>query len=128
VVLDEFRRIWSTQPSVVQNNTMSENFNPKPDWYSQWSHAAIAPLNIVYADIAGITPTSPGYVTCTISPQLGDIPSLVLEFRTPHGVIHFASTRLPDRTHDVHVRVPSTIQMTGLRSPGVRVTITPSPQ
>jgi alpha-L-rhamnosidase len=127
VVLDEFRRIWSTQPSVVQNNTMSENFDPKPDWYSQWSHAAIAPLNVIYADIAGITPTSPGYATCTIRPQLDDLPSLELEFRTPRGTIHFTSTRSADGTQDVHVRVPPSIHMTTVATPGVRVTITPSP-
>ena len=49
-------------PSVVQNNTIAEHWEHRPDSTAQWSHAAVSPLFMLALDIAGIRPGEPGFL------------------------------------------------------------------
>lgn len=70
-VLDDLRTRWATMASVQLNNSLSENWAPLPDTRDQWSHCPVVPLYVLSQDIAGIRATSPGFATCSITPQLG---------------------------------------------------------
>ncbi len=94
VLLSDLRTRWATMRSVIENNTLQEGWTAQPDSREQWSHCAVVPLYVLAQDIAGVRPTSPGYATCQIRPQLGDLPrtgpgrayaSRSAAFRVAHG-------------------------------------------
>jgi hypothetical protein len=89
VVVKDFRTRWITLASVVHNNTLQEGWHARPDSSDQWSHASVAPLYVLFMDIAGIRPAAPGFAKCTIRPQLADLGSLSLTAYTVQGPIHF---------------------------------------
>jgi hypothetical protein len=98
-VLADFRARWATMDSVLQNNTIQEYWQARPDSGDQWSHCAIAPLLLLFEGIAGITPEVPGFAHCRVRPQLGDLASLALIAHTVRGPIHLHATRASDRHH-----------------------------
>jgi hypothetical protein len=86
-VLRELRQRWAVMPSVVYNNTTSEDWAVRPDSADQWSHCAVGPLFVLYMEIAGIKPALPGFEKVEVRPQLGDLASLELTAHTPRGPI-----------------------------------------
>jgi hypothetical protein len=99
VLLSDLRTRWATMRSVLENNTLQEIWTARPDTREQWSHCAVVPLYVLAQDIAGIRPTSPGYATCQIRPQLGDLRALDLVVHTPHGPLRFESRTEADGVH-----------------------------
>jgi alpha-L-rhamnosidase len=73
IVLNEIRNKWAKLEAVLLNNTLPEGWFQTSDDSTQWSHAAIAPLLVLYMDIAGIRPLKPGFEEIVIRPQLQDI-------------------------------------------------------
>ena len=53
LVVSEFRNRWAKMPSVILNNTLQEDWHAPPDSTAQWSHCAVAPLYVLFMDIAG---------------------------------------------------------------------------
>jgi hypothetical protein len=88
-ILDDLRTRWYDIESVVENNTLGEWWHLEPDTGKQWSHCPVAPLFVLYMNIAGIAPTQPGFRKVQIRPQLGDLSSLQLTAFTPQGPIQF---------------------------------------
>jgi hypothetical protein len=91
VVLRELRYRWAALPSVVENNTIAEHWDHRPDTTSQWSHAAVSPLFMLFMDIAGLRPGEPGFRKVNVRPQLADLPALELTLHTGLGPIAFQS-------------------------------------
>ena len=89
VVLKDLRERWAILPSVTLNNTLQEDWIVRSDSTSQWSHCALAPIFVLFMDIAGIRPTAPGFARCQIRPQLGDLEHLSLTANTVRGPIQF---------------------------------------
>ncbi len=105
VIVRDFRRRWATMGSVVLNNTLQEDWHAAADSGAQWSHCALSPIFVLYDDLAGIRPTSPGFATCQIRPQLADLKDLDLTYYTPRGPVHFAAKQRPGG-HHVTVQIP----------------------
>jgi len=99
VVLKDFRERWATMASVVQNNTIQEFWDVRPDTGDQWSHCAVAPIYLLFTDIAGIRPTAPGFARCQVRPQLGDLGHLDLTAHTVRGPIRFIAELVGDQHH-----------------------------
>ena len=108
VVLDDFRFRW-TMPSVEENNTLAEDWAPRYDSGSQWSHCAVSPLILLYHGILGLRPTSPGYASCVIAPQLGDLKQIACVAHTVRGPIRF-SAKQAGTNHELILHVPSEIE------------------
>ncbi|MBU4271864.1 MAG: alpha-L-rhamnosidase N-terminal domain-containing protein [Planctomycetes bacterium] len=106
VVVNEFRHRWAKMKSVLLNNTIQEDWEVAPDSIYQWSHCAVAPLYVLFGDIAGIRATSPGFASCQIRPQLGDLGDLELTYYTVRGPLRFSAQRQPTG-HRVVVRIPA---------------------
>jgi len=106
VVLKDLRERWATMPSVLLNNTLQEDWTVRTDSTAQWSHCPLAPLFVLYMDIAGIRPTAPGFAKCQVRPQLDDLEKLDLTAYTVRGPIRF-SARASRGGHDVTVSLPS---------------------
>jgi len=106
VIVKDLRTRWSTMPSVIENNTLQEDWTVRRDSTSQWSHCPLAPLTAVFMDLAGIRPLEPGFARCRISPQLGGLRDLELTAWTPHGPIEFAA-KAENSGHRVRLAVPA---------------------
>ena len=91
VVINEIRNRWGNMRSVAENNTLSENWEPGYDDKSQWSHAPVAPLYMLYMGILGLKPTSPGFATYELRPQLGDLAQLSVGAHTKIGTIRLSA-------------------------------------
>ena len=105
-VLRELRGRWAVMPSVVYNNTTSEDWVVRPDSTDQWSHCAVGPLFVLYMEIAGIRPARPGFEKVEIRPQLGDLASLDLTAHTPRGPIAFRA-EAQEEGHHARVTLPA---------------------
>jgi len=88
-IIEDFRSRWIKLRSIHKNNTMQEAWRALPDSSSQWSHAAIAPLFILYSELAGIQPTRSAYAEFKIEPRPGNLALLELSNHTPAGPIEF---------------------------------------
>jgi hypothetical protein len=106
VVLKDLRERWAVMPSVILNNTLQEDWTVSTDSTSQWSHCALAPIFVLFMDIAGIRPTAPGFTRCRIRPQLGDLEQLSLTAHTVRGPIQFEA-RAKGGGHEVRVSLPA---------------------
>ena len=106
VVIEDLRRRWAVMPSVVLNNTLQEDWTVRSDSSSQWSHCALAPLFVLFMDIAGIRPTAPGFSRCQIRPQLGDLGQLSLTAQTVRGPIQF-DAQAERGGHQIRVSLPA---------------------
>ena len=105
VVLGDFRERWAKMSSVIENNSIQETWVAAADSTFQWSHCAVSPLYVLFMDIAGIRPITPGFKRCQIRPQLGDLEELDLTCYTPQGPIGFESRKSP-AGHDITLSLP----------------------
>ncbi len=105
LVLREFRERWATMASVVQNNTIQEFWEVRPDSADQWSHCAVTPIALLCTDIAGIRPAAPGFARCQVRPQLGDLAQLDLTAHTVRGPIRFVAQQVGG-LHHITVTLP----------------------
>jgi hypothetical protein len=119
VVIDDFRSRW-TMPSVEENNTLAEDWVPTYDSGSQWSHCAVAPLILLYHGMMGLRPTSPGYATCVIAPQLGDLKQIACQAHTVRGTIHFAVNQT-EAGRELKLQVPAEIEAELILDAGEKV-------
>lgn len=90
-VIDDLRHRWGGMVSVHSNNTISENWDAKPDTRNQYSHCAVAPLYVLFMSIVGLKPLEPGYQQFELRPQLGDLDGLDVTIYTVKGAIPFTS-------------------------------------
>ncbi len=89
VVLREFRERWATLPSVLLNKTVQETWTVRSDSTDEWSHCAVAPLQLLFTDLLGLRPLAPGYARYRIRPQLATLGRLQATAHTPLGPFHF---------------------------------------
>jgi len=89
VVLDDFRKRWCTMDSVNENNTLQENWKARYDSPDEWSHCPQSALIILYHGILGLHPLTPGFGSCTVCPQPGDIKEISFLAHTASGTIGF---------------------------------------
>jgi hypothetical protein len=104
-VLRELRERWAVMPSVIYNNSVSEEWAVRPDSPDQWSHCAVGPLFVLYMDVAGIRPAAPGFEKVEVRPQLGDLAGLELVAHTPRGPIVFRA-EAQEEGHRASVTLP----------------------
>jgi hypothetical protein len=122
VVVSEFRRRWATLPSVALNNTLQEDWVAPPDSTWQWSHCAVAPLYVLFMDIAGIRPTAPGFACFQVRPQLGDLADLDLTYYTIRGPIQFVAAKRSEGRR-ISVTVPKGCEAELLLPPGAATSL-----
>ena len=109
VVLRDLRERWATMESVLQNNTIGENWKAAPDSGDLWSHCAIVPLYLLTMGIAGIRPTAPGFARCQLHPQPADLGQFSVVVHTIRGPVAMeCSGKQGDRI--LLVRVPGTCE------------------
>jgi hypothetical protein len=109
VVIQDLRKRWATMPSVKLNNTLQEMWSATTDSSQQWSHCPLAPLYVLFMDIAGIRPLAAGFARCQIRPQLGDLPDLELTAQTVRGPIALSAERQGEG-HHVRVSLPAEVE------------------
>jgi len=106
VAVDDFRHRWATMRSVIENNTLQEDWNAPTDSRAQWSHCAVVPLYVLFQDIAGIRPTEPGFTRYQVRPQLANLGGLDVTAFTAIGPVRLAADR-DGLAHRVQLTVPA---------------------
>jgi hypothetical protein len=96
VVWDDFRKRWATMQSVKLNNTIQESWEVEGDSDSQWSHCAVVPLYVLFEDLIGLRPLTPGYRTYEIRPRLAEAPDFEATAHTPVGPVRVKTTPTAD--------------------------------
>ncbi|MHB1627692.1 MAG: alpha-L-rhamnosidase-related protein [Bacilli bacterium] len=85
IVVRELREIWAQMPSVLDNNTIQENWTVRSDSVDLWSHSAVAPLNVFWRDLLGLRPVTAGFSEYQLTPHLADLGQLDATAHTPVG-------------------------------------------
>jgi hypothetical protein len=106
VIVKDFRERWATMESIRLNNSLQENWQPRPDSIDEWSHCPVAPLYVTTMSLAGINPLVPGFKRCEIRPQLADLDLLELTVHSVQGPIEF-SGRGKIGSRELTVNLPS---------------------
>ncbi len=86
-VLRDLRERWAVMPSVIENNTLSEFWNPRKDSTDEWSHIPVAPLAAIYDGLAGVSVTGIGGETIAVRPQPGDVREYDITAHTNRGPV-----------------------------------------
>ena len=92
--LSDLRNKWGKLPSVLENNTLQEDWNAQHDNGSQWSHSAVAPIVLLYQGLAGAKPLTPGGKKYRIWPHPEDLSLIDIDIQTLTGAIGFKSEGL----------------------------------
>jgi alpha-L-rhamnosidase len=96
-IIDEFKNRWAGMRSVVENKTISEIFNPRPDSFDNWCHVTVAvPLCSLIGDVIGLRPLAPEYATFRLRPQFGDLADLSVDLHLPAGAMGLRLSTGPD--------------------------------
>lgn len=91
VILQDLRERWATLDSVRLNNTLQENWEVTPDSGAEWSHCPVAPLYVLFMNIAGLQPLEPGFRRYEIRPQPADLGKMDLTAHLGQGQLRFQS-------------------------------------
>ncbi len=105
VILRDFRTRWATMRSVIENNTLQEDWTAPTDASAQWSHCPLAPVFVVHQELVGLRPLAPGFARLQLRPQLGDLPDLETVSHTPRGPVEFKAHR-DGAVHRISVKLP----------------------
>jgi hypothetical protein len=73
--------------SVLENNTLQEDWEARHDSGQQWSHCAVIPLFLAYHGLMGLRPLEAGFARLEVRPQLGDLEHLDLTAFTVPGPV-----------------------------------------
>ena len=91
VIVSDLRTRWAPMTSVIENNTLQEDWDARHDSGQQWSHCAVAPLYLTYHGLAGLRPLEPGFTRVELRPQLADLEQLEFTAHTVRGPIGFSA-------------------------------------
>ncbi len=87
-VVRELRERWAKLPSVVENGTYAEFWNPGPSETGQvWCQSNPVPAVALYQMILGVQPTAPGFAAYELRPQPGDLRRVSGTVFTPRGPV-----------------------------------------
>ena len=87
-VVRELRERWANLPSVLENGTYAEFWNPGPSETGQvWCQSNPVPAVALYQMILGVQPTAPGFGAYELRPQPGDLRRVSGTVFTPRGEI-----------------------------------------
>lgn len=90
-ILEDFRKRWATMTSVLENNTLQEDWDARHDSGQQWSHCAVVPLYVAYHCLLGLRPLAPGFERYELRPQLGNLERFAITANTVRGPITLAA-------------------------------------
>lgn len=104
-VLKDLRTRWAAMESVACNNTLQETWTAVADGTYQYSHCAIAPLQILFSELLGISATAAGFTKYRVAPRLGDLMGLDVTAWTAVGPIKVAAD-FTGRGHRIAITAP----------------------
>lgn len=88
VIVRELRERWANLPSVLENGTYAEFWNPGPSETGQvWCQSNPVPAVALYQMILGVQPTAPGFAAYDLRPQPGDLRRVSGTVHSPRGPI-----------------------------------------
>lgn len=79
--------------STISLEAWDDRYKPNQDWNHAWG---AAPANIIPRRLVGIEPTSPGYATLRIKPQIASLQQVEAVVPTIRGSVAVSIQRTPD--------------------------------
>jgi alpha-L-rhamnosidase len=95
VIVSDLRQRWAPMRSVIENNTLQEDWSATHDSGLQWSHCAVVPLYITFHGLLGLKPITPGFQRFELRPQFADLADLEATAFTVKGPISVKSRGRP---------------------------------
>lgn len=87
-VVRDLRERWADLPSVLENGTYAEFWNPQPSSSGQvWCQSNPVPVICAYQVLLGVRPTQPGFRAYEVRPQPGEVASVRATIHTVAGDI-----------------------------------------
>lgn len=93
-------------------STTMEVWHPQQKANLSWAHPwATAPVNIISRWVAGIRPSTPGWASVSIRPQLGSLERLSLRLPTPRGPLHLEVARKFGAAQIIRCDLPTGVRL-----------------
>lgn len=93
--------------STITMEAWGNKYKSNQDWNHAWG---AAPANIIPFRLLGVRPTSPGYRTCEIRPQIGNLRHAEGKVPTPYGSISVTVDQKVPGEYDIKVSCPKEIK------------------
>lgn len=91
LIVTDLRDRWSHLPSVLENGTYAEFWDPAPSETGQvWCQSNPVPIIALYQLILGVRPTAPGFAAYDLRPQPGGLRSVSGAVHTRRGPIRIS--------------------------------------
>lgn len=91
--------------STITTEAWDDKVKPNQDWNHAWG---ASPAYIIQSWLMGIRPTSPGFKTAVIQPQIGNLKYAKCRMPTKHGPIEVQINR-DDSYFNINVNIPNSI-------------------
>lgn len=125
IVVNDLRTRWAPMESVLQNNTLQEDWEAHTDAGQQWSHCAVVPLYLAHHGLMGLRPLQPGFAALELRPQFGDLSSLDIVAHTVRGPVRLTLQGARGNRH-VRLEVPAVGRAELLLPAGESVALPPA--
>ncbi len=106
VIVNDLRTRWAPMTSVIENNTLQEDWVARHDSGQQWSHCAMVPLYLAFHGLMGLKPLAPGFTRLELRPQLADLADLDLTAHTVRGPVRMTATGKPG-AREITLEIPA---------------------
>ena len=93
---DNSRRSWLNMlrlGSTISLEAWDDIYKPNQDWNHAWG---AAPANIIPRHLVGVEPTSPGFATMRIKPQIADLREIDAVIPTIRGTVSVSIRKTKD--------------------------------
>lgn len=88
LIVKDLRERWSDLPSVRENGTYAEFWNPRPSESGDvWCQSNPVPIAVLYSEVLGIRPTAPGFAAYELRPQTAGLAAVSGTVHTVRGPI-----------------------------------------
>jgi|WetSurMetagenome_2_1015567.scaffolds.fasta_scaffold00018_9 alpha-L-rhamnosidase len=107
--------------STITMEAWDMKYKPNSDWNHAWG---AAPANIIPGYLWGITPAEPGFETCRIEPQPGNLKYSKIKVPTIRGFIT-AEYRDMGKSKEFKISIPGNMKCDFIPSPGKIIKLKP---
>lgn len=92
--------------STISLEAWDDRYKPNQDWNHAWG---AAPANVIPRKLVGVEPTSPGFATLRVKPQIADLKEVAAIVPTIRGSVELAITQT-ETTYSLNLTLPGNVK------------------
>lgn len=93
--------------STISLEAWDDRYKPNQDWNHAWG---AAPANVIPRKLVGVEPTSPGFATLRVKPQIADLKRVDSVVPTIRGPVEVRIARPTDAVYSLAVSLPGNVK------------------